>query len=49
MLVSLRLPPQTASGVKPGAHEIHFVIEREATTAESARSIREKSTFVIPR
>ena len=49
MAVALRVPPETAAGTAPGAHEIHFTIERERTPTESARSIREKSTFVVPR
>jgi hypothetical protein len=32
-----------------GAHEVHFTITREAGAGEAARSLREKSTFVLPR
>ncbi|MBL8330020.1 MAG: cytochrome c oxidase accessory protein CcoG [Rubrivivax sp.] len=47
--VALRVPAQTAQTEKPGAHEIHFRIEREASVEDEARSLREKSTFVLPR
>jgi len=47
--VVLRIPPETAASAAPGAHQIHFTIERQKTPAESERSIREKSTFVVPR
>ena len=47
--LALLVPPETASGAKPGAHEIHFTIERQAGEGASARSIREKSTFFLPR
>jgi len=47
--VGLRVPPETAANHAPGAHEIHFTIERLATNQEAARSLREKSTFVLPR
>ena len=49
MAVALRVPPETAASTSPGAHEIHFTIERQATDTDSARSLREKSTFVVPR
>ena len=49
MAVALRVPPKTAANTAPGAHEIHFVIEREATPSDPVRSIREKSTFLVPR
>jgi cytochrome c oxidase accessory protein FixG len=47
--VALRVPPETAGTNQPGAHEIHFVIEQQATAAEPAHTLREKSTFVLPR
>jgi cytochrome c oxidase accessory protein FixG len=47
--VALRVPPETAAQTPPGAHEVHFTIEREAQAAEGSRSLREKSTFVLPR
>jgi polyferredoxin len=47
--VALRVPPQTAAAARPGAHEIHFGIERRATPEDAARTVREKSTFVVPR
>jgi cytochrome c oxidase accessory protein FixG len=48
-VVSLRVPPETGTSTGPGAHEVHFVIERAATPADDARTLREKSTFVVPR
>jgi len=47
--VALRVPPESAARTGAGAHEIHFTIDREGTTAADARSLREKSTFVLPR
>ena len=49
MVVSLRVPPETVGQIKSGAHEIHFTIEKQASTDEAARSLREKSTFIVPR
>ena len=47
--LALRVPPDTAAHTTPGAHEVHFGIERVASDSDSARSLREKSTFVLPR
>jgi cytochrome c oxidase accessory protein FixG len=47
--VTLRVPPETAAQTSAGAHEVHFTIEREAQGSDPARSLREKSTFVLPR
>jgi polyferredoxin len=47
--VTLRVPAETATQTPAGAHEVHFNIEREAQGSEPARSLREKSTFVLPR
>jgi cytochrome c oxidase accessory protein FixG len=47
--VTLRVPQQTATQTPAGAHEVHFNIEREAQGSDPARSLREKSTFVLPR
>jgi cytochrome c oxidase accessory protein FixG len=47
--VTLRVPPETATQTPPGAHEVHFNIECEAQGSDPARSLREKSTFVLPR
>ncbi|MEY2687295.1 MAG: hypothetical protein RL375_1493 [Pseudomonadota bacterium] len=47
--VALRLPPESAAQARAGAHEIHFSIERRASVGDEARSLREKSTFVVPR
>jgi cytochrome c oxidase accessory protein FixG len=47
--LALRVPATTAASTPAGAREIHFTIERQPTPAEPARSLREKSTFVLPR
>ncbi|NML18397.1 cytochrome c oxidase accessory protein CcoG [Azohydromonas caseinilytica] len=47
--LALRVPPETAASTAPGAHEIEFTIERQATADAAARSLHEKSTFVLPR
>jgi cytochrome c oxidase accessory protein FixG len=47
--LALRVPPQTALSLAPGAHEIHFTIERQESAANGPRRLREKSTFVLPR
>ncbi len=45
--VALRLPPETAQALKPGAHPIQWVITR--TGAATPETLNEKSTFVVPR
>ncbi|HRD95303.1 MAG TPA: cytochrome c oxidase accessory protein CcoG [Rubrivivax sp.] len=47
--VALRVPPEAAAEKGPGVHEIHFTVKRDAVGAEGPLSVREKSTFVIPR
>ncbi len=47
--VALRVPPETAAGTPPGAHEIHFTIERLPAAGEATRTLDEKTTFVLPR
>ncbi|HQY07382.1 MAG: cytochrome c oxidase accessory protein CcoG [Burkholderiales bacterium] len=47
--VSLRVPPETAGATKAGAHEVHFTIERVASATDGAVSLREKTTFMLPR
>ena len=47
--LALRVPPETARSSTAGAHELHFTVERLATATEGGRSVREKSTFVLPR
>jgi len=44
--VALRLPPEAAAQLKPGAHPMHWRIRREGAGAET---VVEKSTFVLPR
>ncbi len=47
--VTLRVPPQTAASTPAGAHVVHFQIERAATGDDGTHTLREKSTFVLPR
>ena len=47
--VSLRVPPETAASTKAGAHEVHFTIERVASATDGSVSLREKTTFMLPR
>ncbi len=49
LAVTLRVPFETATKTPAGAHEVHFKIEREAQGSDPARTLREKSTFVLPR
>ncbi len=49
LALALRVPPETAASTKPGAHEIHFQVDRVATGGEGPANQREKSTFVVPR
>jgi len=44
--VGLRLPPEAAQGLKPGAHPVRWRITRDGDAAET---VIEKSTFVVPR
>ena len=48
-VVSLRVPPETAAATAAGAHEVHLSIERAPTPTDDARTLREKTTFVLPR
>lgn len=41
---SLRLPPEVAAALKPGAHPVHWQIRRD-----NGETVTEKSTFVVPR
>ncbi len=47
--LALRVPPEKAAAMTPGVHEVRFEIERVAGEGHAARTLREKSTFVIPR
>jgi len=44
--VAVRVPPQSASALGPGAHPIRFQI---ATAGDASSAVSEKSTFVVPR
>jgi len=48
-VVSLRVPPQTAAAVPSGAHPISFAIAQLDAAGATARSLHEKSTFILPR
>jgi cytochrome c oxidase accessory protein FixG len=48
--LSVQVPFETGQTAGPGAHSIHFEIERLPSEHEpSSVSLREKSTFVVPR
>lgn len=49
--VAVRLPPEDARALGPGAHPIAFTIESSHAAAAGAPQARlsEKSTFVVPR
>jgi len=43
--VSLRLPPEAAQALKPGAHPMRWLVRRDG----DGDTVAEKSTFVVPR
>ncbi len=45
----VQLPHESSRSRGPGAHPIHFEIERVASPGAEAVRLREKSTFVVPR
>ncbi len=45
--VALRVPPEAAQQLKPGAHPMHWHIRREGDGGDE--TVVEKSTFVLPR
>jgi cytochrome c oxidase accessory protein FixG len=47
--VGLRLPPQAAQGLAPGAHPVRWRIQRDGESGEAGETVTEKSTFVLPR
>jgi cytochrome c oxidase accessory protein FixG len=50
MPVNLQLPPESAQGLKPGAHAVEFVIQAMSASGQlSGDVLHEKTTFVIPR
>ncbi|TMH32593.1 MAG: cytochrome c oxidase accessory protein CcoG, partial [Betaproteobacteria bacterium] len=44
--LAVRVPPQSAQALGPGAHPIRFQI---ATASDASSAVSEKSTFVVPR
>ncbi|HJV60739.1 MAG TPA: cytochrome c oxidase accessory protein CcoG, partial [Albitalea sp.] len=44
--VAVRIPPQSAKALGPGAHPLRFEVK---AAGDDAASVREKSTFVVPR
>ncbi len=46
--VSLRLPPESAQALKPGAHPMRLLVRREQGEGRE-ETVVEKSTFVVPR
>jgi cytochrome c oxidase accessory protein FixG len=50
VVVTVRVPPEVAEQAGGGAHEIQFNVTLEPDAAsEQARSVLEKSTFMVPR
>jgi cytochrome c oxidase accessory protein FixG len=47
--VAVQLPPESASRAGGGAHTIHFDVQRVEAGGGAPATLREKSTFVIPR
>jgi cytochrome c oxidase accessory protein FixG len=47
--VSVQVPAETARQAGPGAHPIRFEITSSSSRGETAASVSEKSTFVVPR
>ena len=47
--VRVQLPPQAAAGADRASHPIHFDIERIEAPGQPARTVHEKSTFLVPR
>jgi cytochrome c oxidase accessory protein FixG len=49
--VAVRIPPEQAASLGTGSHRIDFTVERLAETAsgQTARTLNEKSTFLVPR
>jgi hypothetical protein len=45
----LRLPPQAAAALSPGAHPVHWQVGREAARGEPAEVVEAGSTFYVPR
>ena len=45
----VQLPHEASRSTGPGAHPIHFEIERVGSAGHEAVRLREKSTFVVPR
>jgi hypothetical protein len=46
--VNVQLPPEAAQALGPGAHPVQFTVTRLDELGEPV-SVREKSTFVVPR
>jgi cytochrome c oxidase accessory protein FixG len=47
--VGVRVPPQVAQALGPGAHPVEFRIERLPDPDHDAALVVEKSTFIVPR
>jgi cytochrome c oxidase accessory protein FixG len=47
--VAVRVPPEVASALGPGAHPVTFRIERRPDPTHDAAVVVEQSTFVVPR
>jgi polyferredoxin len=47
--LAVRVPPEAAQALGPGAHRITFVVERLASQRDAAAEVVQQSTFVVPR
>jgi len=49
MPVRVQVPPEVAMSLGAGVHELHFRVERAEGAVGDPFSVREKSTFMVPR
>jgi len=47
--VAVQIGPAQAQALGPGAHKIEFQITREAQAGQADVTLKEASTFVVPR
>jgi cytochrome c oxidase accessory protein FixG len=47
--LAVRVPPEAAQALGPGAHRLVFVVERVAADGDAAAVVMQQSTFVVPR
>ncbi|MFO1340338.1 MAG: cytochrome c oxidase accessory protein CcoG, partial [Burkholderiaceae bacterium] len=49
LTLGVQVPPEAAQAAGPGAHTIHFHIERLTSDGSAPAQVSEKSTFIVPR